>query len=162
MIASASAQRDAASGVNASAPVGRKASSGLRATVLTCLAAAVLSGCASAPSALVPNRNYSVEWIGERPLIDNSHLSLTLGEDGRAYGNAGCNHWFAGYTLKDHALRFNPPGSTRRLCAPAVMEQEQRFLQALEKVQRWDQSEQGQLRFWPAEGQPLRLWPEDS
>lgn len=29
-----------------------------------------------------------LEWIGERPLIDYSHLTLTLASDGRAYGNA--------------------------------------------------------------------------
>jgi len=92
-----------------------------------------LLGCATAPSDLQQDRSYVLEWIGERPLLDDSHLSMTLGSDGRAYGNAGCNHWFAAYTLDGGRLSFGSVGSTRKLCAPALMEQEKRFLQALGK-----------------------------
>ncbi|WP_407311568.1 META domain-containing protein [Pseudomonas sp. nanlin1] len=125
------------------------------------LIGATLAGCASEAPVLQHDRSYVVEWIGERPLIDNSHLTLTLANDGRAYGNAGCNHWFAPYTLQGQSLAFGKPGNTRKLCAPAVMEQEQRFLKALETVQRWDISGTEQVRFWPAEGKPIRLWLED-
>ena len=120
-----------------------------------------LFGCAAQPSKLQQERSYVLEWIGERPLIDYSHLTLTLADDGRAYGNAGCNHWFASYTLDGDHLSFGKIGKTRKLCAPALMEQEQRFLQALETVQRWDVSAIEQIRFWPAEGKPLRFWPEE-
>ena len=119
-----------------------------------------LTGCASSGPQLETEHSYRVEWIGERPLIDRSYLSITLADDGRAYGNAGCNHWFAGYTLKGQALNFDPAGSTRKLCAPALMEQEQRFLAALEEVQRWDFNAIGQLQLWPASGKPIRLWAE--
>ena len=125
------------------------------------LIATGLLGCATEPSKLQQERSYVLEWIGERPLIDRSHLTITLGEDGRAYGSAGCNHWFASYRRDGDALRFEQPGATRKLCAPALMEQEQRFLEALGQVQRWDVSGIGQLRLWPAEGKPIRLWPEE-
>ncbi|MEK1906874.1 MAG: META domain-containing protein [Pseudomonas sp.] len=125
------------------------------------LLAAGLTGCAADPVQLESEKTYQVEWIGERPLIDNSHLTITLGEDGRAYGNAGCNHWFASYTREDDKLVFGAAGSTRKMCAPALMEQEQRFLAALGTVQRWDVSGIGQLRLWPAAGKPIRLWPEE-
>jgi heat shock protein HslJ len=124
------------------------------------LLAAGLAGCATSAPHLQTEHTYQVEWIGERPLIDNSHLTITLGEDGRAYGNAGCNHWFAGYTLTGERLSFSAAGSTRKLCAPALMEQEARFLDSLSRVERWDFSPIEQLRLWPAEGKPLRLWPE--
>ncbi|MFJ9993596.1 META domain-containing protein [Pseudomonas putida] len=130
--------------------------------LLTCAALlGGLFGCAAQPSKLQQERSYVLEWIGERPLIDYSHLTLTLADDGRAYGNAGCNHWFASYTLDGDQLSFGKVGKTRKLCAPALMEQEQRFLQALETVQRWDVSAIEQIRFWPAEGKPLRFWPEE-
>lgn len=129
--------------------------------VLAGLLGASLLGCAGAPVQLETERTYQVEWIGERPLIDRSHLTLTLGADGRAYGNAGCNHWFAGYSLDGDRLSFGAAGSTRMMCAPALMEQEARFLDSLGKVQRWDVSPIDQLRLWPAEGKPLRLWPEE-
>lgn len=125
------------------------------------LIATSLLGCAAEPSKLQLERSYVLEWIGERPLIDYSHLTLTLASDGRAYGNAGCNHWFAPYALDGEHLSFGKVGKTRKLCAPALMEQEKRFLQALETVQRWDVSPVEQMRFWPAEGKPLRFWPEE-
>lgn len=124
------------------------------------LAVALLSGCASQPDGLPEERALRVEWIGERPLIDRSHLTITLGADGRAYGTTGCNHWFASYQLHGQHLRFAQPGSTRKLCAPALMEQEQRFLEALSQVERWDISPIEQIRLWPANGKPIRLWPE--
>lgn len=124
------------------------------------LVAVSLLGCAAEPVQLERERTYQVEWIGERPLIDNSHLTLTLDAEGRAYGSAGCNHWFGPYQLQDQQLSFGQLGSTRKLCPPALMEQEARFFEALSKVQRWDFSPLDQLRLWPAEGKPLRLWPE--
>ncbi|MDD1979461.1 MULTISPECIES: META domain-containing protein [Pseudomonas] len=131
-------------------------------TLLLCaLTGAALLGCAAEPMKLEQERSYLLEWIGERPLMDYSHLTLTLASDGRAYGNGGCNHWFAPYQLDGDKLTFGKVGSTRKLCAPALMEQEKRFLQALETVQRWDISPIEQVRFWPAEGKPLRFWPEE-
>ncbi|WP_417703137.1 META domain-containing protein [Pseudomonas sp.] len=129
-------------------------------TLPLALLAATLVGCASDAPQLETERSYQVEWIGERPLIDRSHLTITFAADGRAHGHAGCNHWFAGYTLKDDAVRFEPPGSTRKMCAPSLMEQEQRFLAALTEVQRWDFNDIGQLQLWPASGKPIRLWPQ--
>jgi len=126
------------------------------------LLAAGLIGCAATAPQLETEHSYKVEWIGERPLIDRSHLTITLGDDGRAYGNAGCNHWFAGYQLDGDKLSFSTAGSTRKMCAEALMEQEARFLDSLSKVQRWDLNSIGQLQLWPANGKPIRLWPEDN
>lgn len=132
----------------------------LRVATLSLLAAG-LAGCVTSAPQLETEHTYQVEWIGERPLIDRSHLTITLADDGRAYGNAGCNHWFASYTLVGNMLSFSAAGSTRKMCAPALMEQEARYLASLSQVQRWDFSANKQLRLWPAAGKPLRLWPEN-
>ena len=129
--------------------------------ILLAVMGASLAGCAGDPVKLQQNHTYVLEWIGERPLIDNSHLTVTLDDAGRAYGSGGCNHWFAPYTLEGDKLTFGGVGSTRKACAPALMEQEHRFFEALQTVQRWDISPIEQVRFWPAEGKPLRLWPEE-
>ena len=143
--------------------------------ILLAVLGASLTGCAGDPVKLQQNHTYVLEWIGERPLIDNSHLTVTLDDAGRAYGSGGCNHWFAPYTLDGDKLTFGGVGSTRkacggcacscksmaRACAPALMEQEQRFFEALQTVQRWDISPIEQVRFWPEQGKPLRLWPEE-
>ena len=133
----------------------------MKRSVLTLIAGTLLTACASHTDTLKRDHGYVLEWIGERPLIDNSHLSLTLGKDGRAYGNAGCNHWFASYTLDGDTISFGPLGSTRKMCAPALMEQEHRFLEAMGKVEHWDVSEVDQLQLWPTQGLPLRFWLEE-
>lgn len=131
----------------------------MKALIGISLISATLLGCASDAMKVETDQTYQVEWIGERPLIDNSHLTITLGSDGRAYGNAGCNHWFAAYKLDGDNISFEQAGSTRKMCAPALMEQEARFLQSLPSITRWDFSPTNQLRLWPEEGKPLRLWP---
>ena len=133
----------------------------MKGLVLLAALGAGLAGCAGDAVKLQQDHSYVVEWIGERPLMDYAHLTVTLGNDGRAYGNGGCNHWFAPYTLDGDKLTFGGVGSTRKACAPALMEQEQRFFEALQTVQRWDISPIGQVRFWPEQGKPLRLWSEE-
>ncbi|MBD7978565.1 MULTISPECIES: META domain-containing protein [Pseudomonas] len=120
--------------------------------------ALLIGGCASPSAPLDTSKTYQVEWIGERPLIDRSHLTVTFDKDGRAHGHGGCNRWFASYQLEGQNLSFSHAGATRMACAPALMEQENRFFQALDAVQRWDLGEHGELRLWPQEGQPIKLF----
>ncbi|WP_022967094.1 META domain-containing protein [Denitrificimonas caeni] len=122
-------------------------------------AIAILTACSSVPSTqLQPLESYQVEWIGERPLIDRSMLTLTLGDNNQASGLAGCNNWMAKYQLSGNGLRLDNIATTRKLCAPALMEQEQRFLAALATVQRWEFAEHQQLLLWPEQGAAIKLW----
>ncbi|WP_256930728.1 META domain-containing protein [Pseudomonas sp. ABC1] len=111
-----------------------------------------------APQPPQTHLTYIAEWVGEDAVIGRNPVSLTLADD-RAYGNAGCNHWFANYQLEGESIRFTDIGSTRKLCLDEIMQQERHFLDLLGKVERWDISNIDQLRFWPAEGKPLRFWP---
>lgn len=126
----------------------------------TCVLA--LSACVSPPSSTLQSaQSYQVEWIGERPLIDRSMLTLTLLDSQRAAGLAGCNNWSAEYQLSGNTLSLHNIATTRKLCAPALMEQEQRFLAALAEVQRWEFAEHQQLLLWPAQGAPIKLWASE-
>lgn len=65
---------------------------------------------------------------GDRPAPD---LTLAAGVM-RAQGSTGCNRFTGSYEIGGAALRFGPAATTRMACpAPGVMEQEQRFLEAL-------------------------------
>jgi|SRR5690554_6163850 len=139
--------------------------------IMTILASGLLaSGCSTLtpttpieqPYQLQLEQKYIVEWIGQRPLIDRSHLSLKLGLDQRASGFAGCNNWFASYHLNGEQLSFGQLATTRKICAASLMEQEQQYLEALSQTERWSFSGEGQLQLWPAHGAPTRLWPEHS
>lgn len=129
--------------------------------LLTALAALFVSGCASDAQKLQYDVTYITEWIGEEPVVGRNPVSLTFSHD-RAYGNAGCNHWFASYELDGQQIRFSQIGSTRKMCAEHLMKQEQHFLHLLSQIERWDISNIDQLRFWPAEGAPIRVWPEQN
>jgi heat shock protein HslJ len=88
----------------------------------------------SAPSKADLIGAWTVESIGERPVIDKSPAYLEFAEDDRVSGNASCNRFTGGYTLSGAQLTFSQAASTRMMCPPALMEQEGRFLRSLEKV----------------------------
>lgn len=127
--------------------------------ILPLIAVLGLTGCATEQLELQRDVTYIAEWIGDDAVIGRTPVSLTL-SDGRAYGNAGCNHWFGSYERDGQQIRFSNLGSTRKMCAEEIMEQEYHFLDVLNRVERWDVSNIDQLRLWPAQGTPLRLWPE--
>ena len=133
----------------------------MRALLMVGLAAVSVTGCSVEPLTLQNDVTYIAEWIGDEPVVGRNPVSLTFSED-RAYGNAGCNHWFASYQLDGQKLRFSEIGSTRKMCAEHIMKQEQHFLELLSQIERWDVSKIDQLRFWPTEGAPLRVWPEQN
>jgi len=66
-------------------------------------------------------------------LITGTQITVRFGEDGRITGHAGCNAYFAAYTVDGRGMTIQPPGSTRRACQEpeGVMEQESLYLQAL-------------------------------
>jgi META domain len=58
------------------------------------------------------------------------NFSLDGEQEGTLSGRSGCNRYFASYSLFNEHLHIGPIGCTRRLCSPAQMTQETRFLQA--------------------------------
>ncbi len=66
-------------------------------------------------------------------VITGTKITVRFGEDGRITGHAGCNAYFAAYSVQERGMTIQPPGSTRRACLEleGVMEQETLYLQAL-------------------------------
>ncbi|MEZ4613242.1 MAG: META domain-containing protein [Caldilineaceae bacterium] len=69
-------------------------------------------------------------------VLTGTEITANFGTDGTLSGNAGCNQYFAGFTVDGDALTIDMPGSTMRFCAepPGVMEQESEYLAALATV----------------------------
>lgn len=134
----------------------------LHTTLLLSCSAALLTACSNLPNTQLPRlQTYQVEWIAERPLIDRSMLTFSLQDKQRASGLAGCNPWSADYQLNGKQLRLSNITTTRKRCAPALMEQEQRFLAYLTQIQRWTFAEHGQLWLSADHSAPMKLWPID-
>lgn len=67
--------------------------------------------------------------------LDQTTISAQFTTD-QIRGAAGCNNYFAGYTVNGTGnFQTGPAGSTMMACEPAVMDQEMRFLTALGSAQ---------------------------
>ena len=68
-------------------------------------------------------------------IVSDSTVTMVFDTEGRVSGTTGCNRYTAAYTAAGDTLRFSSVAATRLACAdPAVDEQEQAFLRALESV----------------------------
>ncbi|WP_172202381.1 META domain-containing protein [Niveibacterium sp. COAC-50] len=121
------------------------------------------AGCETAqrPPAPVATALQETYWkltrLGEAAVVASerqreAHLILHK-DNQRVSGSSGCNRLLGGYTLDGEQLSFGNMGSTMMACVEG-MEQEQRFLAALQQVARW-QIKQGQLTLLDASGKPL-------
>ena len=69
-------------------------------------------------------------------------------------GHGGCNSFNGAAVLSAGQLSMGPLASTRKMCPPAVMDQENRFLRALETV-RSARVEHDLLHLQDANGQTI-------
>ena len=68
-------------------------------------------------------------------IVTGSTVTMAFDTAGRVSGTTGCNRYTAAYLAEGNALRISSVAATRMACAdPAVDEQEQAFLRALESV----------------------------
>ena len=77
------------------------------------------------------NREAVVGVMGE------GELTLSFGAE-EVSGSAGCNRFWAGYSVDGETISFEPIASTRRFCGEDLMQQEQEFLAALASAVRWE------------------------
>jgi putative lipoprotein len=104
------------------------------------LTALVLSGCSltrpdspSTPKVDLVGSTWLAEDIDGKGVIDNAQSTLVFGTDGRVSGRAGCNQYGGSVTLNGASLIVDQVFSTKMACtAPALMDQETRFLEALQ------------------------------
>jgi heat shock protein HslJ len=74
----------------------------------------------------------SQDGLGTLP---GTRVTAAFGADRRLSGSAGCNRYVGAYELSGPGIEVGPLATTRMFCAPAgVMEQEQRYLVALQRV----------------------------
>jgi putative lipoprotein len=92
-------------------------------------------------------------WLAEDILgggvIDNAQTTLEIAADGRASGRGGCNSYGGTATIDGDKLSFSPVVATQMACAEALMNQEQKFFDALGRV--------AAFRLVPAEQKLLLL-----
>ncbi|MCI0712984.1 MAG: META domain-containing protein [Chloroflexi bacterium] len=84
-------------------------------------------------------------------VIAGSNVTLEFQPGNQAVGSGGCNSYGGTYTISGDMLSFGEIVSTERACVDAaIMEQEQRFYDALQSAVRYEVTG-GQLTIWYAE-----------
>ncbi len=112
------------------------------ALTLPALALAVAAVLASATGAgahsggYLINETFQVETIGGSAVT--AEQTMAFGVDGTVSGSAGCNTYGTGVRIDGHEIEIGKPRVTRRACPPPVMQDETRFLQALDAVRAYD------------------------
>lgn len=82
---------------------------------------------------LIRDTKWKLEDMNKAGVIDGSNMTLSFDDEGRLFGNAGCNNYSGSYTLEGENLSVSPHLiSTMRACiAESMMQQETNFLQTL-------------------------------
>lgn len=114
-------------------------------TVEVLLAGKTLQGCGGEPAVLLQGAEWVVEDINGAGIVDNSRATLHFSADGRVAGRASCNTYTGAYTLTGEGLTISKAATTRKACSPALMRQEEAFLEVLRNVQRFEVTPDGAL-----------------
>lgn len=134
----------------------------LSAAVLTLSACQLLSGHARdhemsqgfSPDELV-GPEWVVENIADQGIVDASRVTLNFDSEGRVYGKASCNGFSGQYQKTGDAWTFSQLITTKKLCPPALMTQEQRFTAILTKVDTIGRDDTGALVLSDPDGQRI-------
>jgi len=114
--------------------------------VILVLLALSLAACATPPMAddgtLPRHPLIGTSWLSQT--IDGTAVdpavqsTVTFQREDQVIGSCGCNRYFGRLGLNQSALSISGVGNTRMMCSPvSVMEQEQRFLEALQASVVW-------------------------
>lgn len=109
-----------------------------------------------APEASGPHGKWLAESIRGHGVIDNLQSVIEIAGDGKVTGSGGCNRISGRAEIQSERITFGPMISTKMACAPAVMDQESKFMAALGDVQRFKvDGEKDKLILFGATGRPI-------
>lgn len=72
-------------------------------------------------------------------------ITLAVDANQQLSGEAGCNRWAGNWEWTGERVQLGPLATTRKMCPPAVMEAEQRFLATLAGAGGWQMTDRGLL-----------------
>jgi len=124
-----------------------------------CRASAPTDAMDGTASGSLPDALYKREWlledIGGAGVIDNLNSPIRFNPIGTTSGHGGCNRFTGSAVIGAGSIDIGPLATTRMFCPEAVMNQEQRFLDAMSKAETWQLGDDGLLRMYAADGREL-------
>jgi heat shock protein HslJ len=126
-----------------------------------------LSSIKEAPAAVpVPAKTATLgldgsEWLledlGGLSVIENIQATLTFPEAGKVAGNGSCNRFFGPAVVNGDSIKLGPLGSTRMMCPEPVMNQEMKYVNALQAAERFEWKDPYLLIYCKGLEKPLRF-----
>ena len=111
---------------------------------------------APAPASL-EGTSWRLEDLGGAGVIDNVEATLEFLAGGKVAGKGSCNRFFGTSTMNGASLTMSQMGSTRMACAPALNDQESKYLAALGNAQRYQLQGSTLLITYGGSDKPLRF-----
>jgi heat shock protein HslJ len=105
----------------------------MRRLAITIIAIGAILGAAYAAQSLAGS-----EWGPD----GSPERFIQFKDDGSVSGNAGCNGFFASYQVKNKSIKFGSVATTKKLCAPDIMDAERAFIGVLNATVSFDLREQ--------------------
>ena len=100
-------------------------------------------------------------WLGAGVIADLETV-LEIREDGTYGGTGGCNMFTGAFSVSERTISFGPTAAARTMCAPAIMEQEQRYLDTLKSELSWNVNGARLTLSGPDGGPVMRLVSAES
>ncbi len=86
------------------------------------------------------------------PMLPSEDLTADFSGD-RLSGSGGCNRFMGGFKTQNNQLTIEPLASTFKACETPIMDQEAKYLAALQGAQRYEVNDQGlQIFYQTAQG----------
>ncbi|HQR53999.1 MAG TPA: META domain-containing protein [Burkholderiales bacterium] len=104
-----------------------------------------MNGCGGDPAVLLTGAEWEVTDVTGIRFADGARVTVGFGEDGKVAGTGPCNLYTAQYVLTGESLTIRKVSTTRMGCEAQTQKQEQAFLDALTKVQRFEIAADGAL-----------------
>ena len=115
----------------------------------------VFKGCGGDPYRLFRGTEWVVEDLAGAGIIDSSRMTIEFFAENRMAGLASCNRYGGQYEIRGEGASFGHLFSTRIACAPALMDQEQRFLGLMAKVKHAEIGRHGELLLTTSSGEEI-------
>jgi heat shock protein HslJ len=101
------------------------------------------------------------EWLltdlGGSGVIDKVQATLALPDSRKVAGHGSCNRFFGPAEIRGEVLKLGPFGATRMACPEVVMNQETKYLKALQAAERFEWKDPYLLLHCKGFEKPLRF-----
>ena len=113
------------------------------------------------PAKTVPLNLVGSEWLledlGGRGVMDNVQATLTFPAAAKVAGKGSCNRFFGPAQISGDVIKLGPLASSRMACPEAVMNQETKYLEALQAAERFEWKNPYLLIYCKGFEKPLRF-----